>query len=710
MKTINILLFLLSCCASVTAQDAENTFLETMLDNSLPNEWDKRNFLRYSTEIDTLYCFSNLNGERNPVGRTIYSYNSNQQIDTLKIELFKPDFQRYLEKKTYVYTYDEQGRIVEKQEICFQCFNNLQPLNRRTFVYSNQGVLDTVNVEYFEPNGVLGTWELYERDIYLNDLDGKVISITTQGERGRNYRRKLFFYDNDRRVVEIHHQDFSFGEWYTEEKEKFSDYQGEIAGCITVMRNNGHEFYSSERWLLEIANEQVFSIAHSDWYNEEIDAWQCEEQTEFKYDSNGQLKQSESSYYTYVDLEMRLMERTQRVHIPSDQFILDTTFTEKYYLREKGWFNDRKNYRKQTTDGQPIVNFGYRWNVKNGGWVISSYDSIYYNQTGQILERYHNRFSHSHNSLISYERINYQYDARGNQIYAAYAERADLQSDFVLVRADSSIFDENNFVQTTNTYEYNNQNTVQLTERVNYEYNDEQLLVSKIQQVVRTGDTLMNLIRYRYEYDENKRLARETYEVFTDNVWTNRRRVSYEYDSEDNIIVEQVESSQFGEWVITRITDFSFSNQLLEQSRAIFLNRFADTVWQINRHHIYNSSNQLIQTNQEELRDRYDWVPFANCVGYNKTDIVAQSNVYPSTDFCEFPNPYRRGSSIRCEQLPQNEHFLLRIFDLQGRLLQQRKITVLTDFHLNFSMESGMYIIQLLGENGLAYSERIVIY
>lgn len=703
----NFISFLLLCLfATTNAQDARDNFLYGMLSNELPVESDKRNFLRHYTQLDTLYCFENMDGERSPVGRTIYSYNSNQQIDTFQLELFRSDFQRYWEEKTYVYLYDEQGRLIEEQDICLRCVNQARPFSRRTFIYSNLGTLDTVNTLYFES----GDWEIDEQDIYFNDLDGKVISITTQSATGHNDKRKLFFYNNNRQVVEIHYQDFSFGEWYTEKKEKLSDYNGEIAECIIAMQNDGHEFYPSERWLLETENGQVFSIAYSDWHDEGIDAWQCDERTDFLYDTSGQLTHTESAFYTYVDLEMRLMERTQQVHIPDDQFILDSTFTEKYYLQEKGWFNDRKTYRKQTIDSQLLVKLDYRWNAKNGGWVRDSYDSIYYSQTGQILERYYDKFSYLYNQLLSSEQTTYQYDDHGNQTYTAFSERTDLQTDYVLIKADSSFFDENNLLQTTKTYDYSNQNATELTQEINYEYNDEQQLISEIHRVIREGDTLVNLIRYLYEYDTNKHLTRETYQVFIDNIWTNRRRISYEYDSDDNIIVEQVESIQFEEWVVVKVTDFIFSNQILDQSQAVFLNRFADTVWQVNLYYLYDAANQLIQINQEELRDRYDWIPFSNCIGYTQPSIVAQSRVYPVSDFCTFPNPYRRDSAIICDQLVENKPYQLRIFDLNGRLLQQQKITSNTNFYLNFSTENGVYIFQLLAENGLIYAEKVMVY
>lgn len=710
MKIFTTFLFLFLCPIFSNAQDASDSFLAVMLDNSLSNNWDKRNFLRHYTGLDTLYCFANTDGERTPVGRTIYSYNSNRQIDTLRVELFKTNIQRYLEEKTYVYLYDEHQRIVEEQEICFQCFNNLQPINRRTFIYSNRGTLDTINIEYFEPSGIYGEWKIYEQDIYLNDLDGKVISITTQSETGLIDRRRLFFYNTIRQVIEIHYQDFSFGEWYTEKKEKFSDYNGEIAECITTTRNGAPEFYLSEQWLLETENGQVFSIAYSDRYNDKIDAWQCDERIDFFYNSSGKMTHTESNYYTYVDLEIQLMERTQIVHIPDEQFIIDTIITEKYYLKEKGWFNDHKTYRKQTINKQPFVKLDYQWNVENGGWVKVGYDSIHYSPIGQISERYCDQFGHRTNRLLSSERTTYQYDENRNRVYIAYAERIDLETDFILVKSDSSFFDENDLIQTTKTYDYSNQNGAKLTQQIDYEYNDEKQLTSEILRVVRECDTLVNLVRYFYEYNTNKHLEQETYQVFTDNVWTNRQRISYEYDPQGNIIVEQVESSPFGEWTVVKVTHFTFLNKMLEQSEAIFLTRFADTVGQVNHQYIYNASNQLIQVNQEELRDRYDWKPFANCIGYTKPEIVAQSEVYSITDFCTFSNPYQRDNFMICNQLSENEIYRLRIFDLNGRLLHQQKMMNNTALHFSFPTETGIYIFQLLDKKGDSYSQQVVIY
>jgi hypothetical protein len=77
--------------------------------------------------------------------------------------------------------------------------------------------------------------------------------------------------------------------------------------------------------------------------------------------------------------------------------------------------------------------------------------------------------------------------------------------------------------------------------------------------------------------------------------------------------------------------------------------------------------------------------------------------------FCGIENPFRLNQPFSCSNLETDKNYILSIVDLQGKSVYQRAFSGGALLHLEAIKKQGLYLINIMHESKLLYSNKILI-
>ena len=78
--------------------------------------------------------------------------------------------------------------------------------------------------------------------------------------------------------------------------------------------------------------------------------------------------------------------------------------------------------------------------------------------------------------------------------------------------------------------------------------------------------------------------------------------------------------------------------------------------------------------------------------------------------FCELANPIVTGQVFSCPKMVPGESYLIRLFDIGGRLVFSKIVKGGNDFSLERVQFNGLYFIVVSDNEGIRYYNKLLIY
>jgi hypothetical protein len=233
-------------------------------------------------------------------------------------------------------------------------------------------------------------------------------------------------------------------------------------------------------------------------------------------------------------------------------------------------------------------------------------------------------------------------------------------------------------------------------------YDSEDLLSIELFQLWQL-DQWQDASRSVYTYDEQGRLSELLLQPWIENDWQNESIQLYQYDSQDQLILEQFNYWTGSDWGPLGLSNYSYDtdgNQIEH-----IASYWDEDLWQENFRQVYEYDefqNLTAIMNYSWLNG--SWVGPVNVYEYYYTcSDVAVSELNSNSALTIYPNP---SAGIVSFQLPYAT--LVRVFDVNGKMVQQERTQANSITTLHLPAAKGMYLIQTIDDFGNVNSNRVL--
>lgn len=246
-----------------------------------------------------------------------------------------------------------------------------------------------------------------------------------------------------------------------------------------------------------------------------------------------------------------------------------------------------------------------------------------------------------------------------------------------------------------------------------YAYNTEHLLVASIFQKWDTNvGNYVNINRiFRSYFTGTTLISEETAEIWNVNLttpgWEASSRLTFEYDGNSNQLSRLREA-----W--NAVEEIYVNAEIVEESYSAEGDNLSSItkVWQsemwVNQGKVDREFDEA--SNLTVFRFSFwsgtDWVEASHCDFFYTLTIVDDVTEVLQNINCTMPNPFSNGQSILCENLPQNENYDLKVYNLNGEL----KVAQPFDSQIDVSKFSkGLYFFTIENKGTIVFKNKVVI-
>lgn len=240
-------------------------------------------------------------------------------------------------------------------------------------------------------------------------------------------------------------------------------------------------------------------------------------------------------------------------------------------------------------------------------------------------------------------------------------------------------------------------------------YNAQNLLASTFFQTFSNGEWV-NGNRSFETYNSDNLIANSRREFWNVDIadWVLSSQIIYSYQGQDNTEALTQQWDGFNEiWLNTNLVTNIFNNnhQIIEHLSQVWLN---DTWTNLFRSRFQHDAAGNLIRSEGDLFTEGNWRPQNACDLY--WSLFATPIFEPITNqiHCSFPNPFRAGSTITCEDLDFGKSYELVVFDINGIQHFTKKITETNDVSIHKNLPQGMYILVVKNEDGLVFRQKFI--
>lgn len=367
----------------------------------------------------------------------------------------------------------------------------------------------------------------------------------------------------------------------------------------------------------------------------------------------------------------------------------DSTYCFRFEDSSQTWRNDFINYTYWNASQSLDSIRGIFWNT-----ATQEYDPWYYNRytydsiTGNEISKVLTIWKADNMQWEDIQRIQTSYTS-GGQIDEILTEDQIANSGWFIRNKQTHQYDQQGLLQETFTLDWD---TAQAswTPRHHryYQYDSLDRLMSILTERWNSSSQIWVLNNdLSIQRDPTGKASEELHRIFVDSTLKTQTRFVPQYDSLDRMI----ESMSYS-WLDTDPVWKSASRFYYELDSVGRMTRYGLDEWSV---------SQGV------------WKHISYCDVYggflppNTTNV--EEELSSSAIICRFPNPYSIGAPISCDQLTAGKQYTLRLWDMQGRMVQQDIFTGEQVPFLASDISPGLYLLSIQDQGRILQQQKILI-
>lgn len=367
-----------------------------------------------------------------------------------------------------------------------------------------------------------------------------------------------------------------------------------------------------------------------------------------------------------------------------------------------------------TNDGAVIASRSEQFLTWLGQWRFLKFQTNVYDVQNNLIEQTEQRWDTLAMTWINAERTQNTPNQNGNFTQVLNQEWSG--SNWKNVDRINTVFNANGFAETLTRELWDDGSAIwKKNFRILYARNaGNQLIQTKFQLWSQTAGDYYDVSRTTYSYDsQNPALETENVtDVFNTQTaqWEKSSRSVKGYDGGGNLIEEttQLWNLTNNDWLNQNriLQNFSPTGQVTLRTELLWNGTQWVNFFKTNNVYDLNGNLTRFEVSQWQINE---WKLLNSCDFYVRFhhEILSANEVVPF--FCQVPNPLWPGIALHCENLPTGQTLRLSIFDLTGRLVHAENIENQHFIKINKSLPHGMFVLTITGENGLFFTQKIVI-
>ncbi len=347
-----------------------------------------------------------------------------------------------------------------------------------------------------------------------------------------------------------------------------------------------------------------------------------------------------------------------------------------------------------------------------GQWRNLSHLTYEYNSQGDLVKQTEQRWDTLANAWVNHVRISNTPNANGD--YAEVLNETWDGQGWQSVEKVKSVFGANGVIESLTQQVWENgawRNNL----RILYASNSlGKFVLTKFQLWSTTTNAFYDVNRQTYFYDaaQPDREVKQITEVYNqfEMRWDSSSQQLFNYDSQSNLtgLTTQLWNNLDSSWTNSNRIFQNFNTVGDVTLRTEFV--WNGTLW-VNFFQVNNVYDTVANLTKFEVSqwDVTQWKLLTTCDFYPRLIQIIQAAKEPLVQPCNWPNPYRLGTPVECDNFTENELKQLAVYDLSGRLLHSQNIEKQAIVELNASLPIGFYIVKINGDNGLFAPQKIMI-
>lgn len=300
-----------------------------------------------------------------------------------------------------------------------------------------------------------------------------------------------------------------------------------------------------------------------------------------------------------------------------------------------------------------IPDTAFEYNFYNGNYVLSEMKVFHFNNNCQIDSIL---FTDVANNTPQYLQFEYYYNPNGEMTELLFYD--DYFSPW-----DTLIWQQ--FTYENGLLKTEQQRGIDRHENIKYEY------------IYNANSQIDSIYRYH-----NITFPLPSFLNLFPEEWALGQLITYQYNAQDNL------EKEFYSVIDT-------NNQWLLAGKTL---------------NIYDGDNDIIHRTFEFLDSASTWqigrLDSFLYSHYVHTDEIEQ---FPKLS-CQYTNPYSKGDVIQCDDLEMGKTYQITVYDILGRIIEQKNIVGGQDFNLNHpNLNTGLHILTISENGKLLFSKKVMI-
>jgi hypothetical protein len=347
-----------------------------------------------------------------------------------------------------------------------------------------------------------------------------------------------------------------------------------------------------------------------------------------------------------------------------------------------------------------------------GQWRKLSYLTYEYNSQGDLVKQTEQRWDTLANAWVNHTRTQNTPNANGDYT-EVLNETWDGQA-WQNVDRVKSVFGANGVIESLTQQVWENgawRNNL----RILYASNSlGKFVLTKFQLWSTTTNAFYDVNRQTHFYDvaqptQEVKQVTEVYNQF-EMRWDSSSQQLFDYDSQGNLTGQttQLWNNVDSSWTnSSRIfQNFNAVGDVTLRTEFVWNGTLWVNFFQVNN--VYDTVANLTRFEVSQW-DVTAWKLLTTCDFFPRLIQIIQAANELLVQPCNWPNPYRLGTPVQCDNFEGNEVKQLAVYDLSGRLLHSQNIEKQAIVELNAALPTGFYIVKINESNGHFAPQKIMI-
>lgn len=326
------------------------------------------------------------------------------------------------------------------------------------------------------------------------------------------------------------------------------------------------------------------------------------------------------------------------------------------------------------------------WDGNMEDWVNKTLYKFEYDLQGNQIEWLWRKWGDLSEAWINFLKYNYEYDVSGN-----------------LIHSQSQMWDASNgtwFYSSNNIYTYNEDG--QVSERLYQNYNS----VDSIW--VTNNRTIYNYESGLETYNESQDWDQ------TNSCWIPDRRTEFTYDDSENIteILNFKWDDLHVEWKnhSRSINSYNPDGENIESESQTWEDDSSE--WQnksLSNFEYDEYGERILYLYKKWISADQEWENSSKFRYIFKELFSIDEQTSLDPEFCEIPNPIISGQVLNCPKMAIGEQYLIRLYDIQGRMVESKQIMGGNGFSFDVAQLKGIYFIAIWNSQKALYFRKVIV-